>query len=173
VGLDAVGRQLSYDRLIATYAEQPRTIVRSTHLIEEIGDLLESVLLIDRGRVLLAEHAESLRDSALPVSGTTDQVRAFGHGRQVLHTETLDSQSRAVVRTTGSAARAAAGAQGLTVEPTPLQQLVVALSRHSTQPLTAPAEADVPTHRGGLLMDRVLDAARLHVMHPLVMLGVL
>ncbi|MFC7574563.1 ABC transporter ATP-binding protein [Klenkia terrae] len=61
LGLDAVARQQFYDRLIADYAEQPRTIVLSTHLIEEIGDLLEHVLLIDHGRVLLDEDAETLR----------------------------------------------------------------------------------------------------------------
>ena len=49
LGLDAVARQLFYDRLLADYAEHPRTIVLSTHLIEEISDLLEHVLLIDRG----------------------------------------------------------------------------------------------------------------------------
>src|SRR3712207_4894201 len=37
LGLDAVARQLFYDRLIADYTEQPRTVVISTHLIEEIG----------------------------------------------------------------------------------------------------------------------------------------
>ena len=101
LGLDAVARQLFYDRLIADYAEQPRTVVLSTHLIEEIAPLLEHVLLIDRGRVLLDADAESLG----------------GH-------------SRAVVRVHGAADRRAAAAQGLTVESTSLQQLVVAMSLH-------------------------------------------
>jgi ABC-type glutathione transport system ATPase component len=68
LGLDAVARQLFYDRLIADYAEHPRTVVLSTHLIEEIAGLLERVLLIDRGRVLLDADAESLRDSAVTVT---------------------------------------------------------------------------------------------------------
>ena len=34
-GLDAVARQLFYDRLLADFAEHPRTIVLSTHLIDE------------------------------------------------------------------------------------------------------------------------------------------
>ena len=134
LGLDAVARQLFYDRLIADYAEHPRTIVLSTHLIEEIGDLLENVLLIDRGTVLLDADAESLRDSALTVSGPVEQVRHFGLGRQVLHTETLGSHARAVVRTDSPADRASASAHGLTAEPTSLQQLVVALSRQSSSP---------------------------------------
>ncbi len=64
LGLDAVSRQLFYDRLVADYGEHPRTVLLSTHLIEEIAGLLEHVLLIDHGRVLLDTDAESLRGSA-------------------------------------------------------------------------------------------------------------
>src|SRR6201999_993022 len=60
-GLDAVARQIFYDRLLADYAEHPRTIVLSTHLIDEVAGLLEHVLLIDRGRLIVDEEAERLR----------------------------------------------------------------------------------------------------------------
>jgi ABC-2 type transport system ATP-binding protein len=128
LGLDAVARQLFYDRLIADYAENPRTVVLSTHLIEEIAPLLERVLLIDRGRVLLDADADSLRDSAVTVTGPGEQVKAFARRHELLHTETLAGQSRAVVRTPGADARASAAAAGLAVEPTNLQQLIVAMS---------------------------------------------
>jgi len=128
LGLDAVARQLFYDRLIADYAEHPRTVLLSTHLIEEISGLLENVLLIDRGRVLLDTDAESLRDSALTVTGPGDQVNAFARQHELLHTEALGGYSRAVVRIQGTADRRTAAAQGLAVESTTLQQLVVAMS---------------------------------------------
>jgi ABC-2 type transport system ATP-binding protein len=123
-----VARQLFYDRLIADYAEHPRTVVLSTHLIEEIAPLLEHVLLIDRGRILLDTDAESLRDSAVTVTGPADRVQAFGRQHELLHAESLAGHSRAVVRVRGAADRHAAAAQGLAVEPTNLQQLVVAMS---------------------------------------------
>ena len=128
LGLDAVARQLFYDRLLADYADHPRTIVLSTHLIEEIAGLLERVLLIDRGAVLLDADAESLRDSALTVTGTHDRVQSFARQHELLHTESLGGQSRAVVRVDGPAHRQAATAHGLGVESTNLQQLVVAMS---------------------------------------------
>jgi ABC-2 type transport system ATP-binding protein len=128
LGLDAVARQLFYDRLLADYAEHPRTIVLSTHLIEEIASLLERVLLIDRGRVLLDADAESLRDSAITVTGAGDTVHAFARQHELLHIESLGGHSRAVVRIDGAADRRAAAAHGLTVESTNLQQLVVAMS---------------------------------------------
>ena len=48
-GLDAVARQLFYDRLLADYAEHPRTVVLSTHLIDEVADLLEHVVCSTTG----------------------------------------------------------------------------------------------------------------------------
>jgi ABC-2 type transport system ATP-binding protein len=131
LGLDAVARQLFYDRLIADYAEHPRTVVLSTHLIEEIAPLLEHVLLIDRGRILLDADADSLRDSAVTVTGPGEKVQAFARQHELLHNETLGGHSRAVVRIHGTADRRAAAAQGLAVESTNLQQLVVAMSLHA------------------------------------------
>jgi ABC-2 type transport system ATP-binding protein len=128
LGLDAVARQLFYDRLLADYAEHPRTIVLSTHLIEEIASLLERVLLIDRGRVLLDADADSLRGTAVTVTGPKDRVSAFGARHEVLHTESLGGHSRAVVRLHGAADGADAAVAGLSWEATNLQQLVVALS---------------------------------------------
>ena len=133
LGLDAVARQLFYDRLLADYAEHPRTVVLSTHLIEEIASLLERVLLIDRGRVLLDADAESLRGSALTLTGPLDKVATFAGRHELLHTESLGGHSRAVVRLLGGADGEDARAAGLTSEPTNLQQLMVALSLHTAQ----------------------------------------
>jgi len=64
LGLDAVARQIFYDRLLEDYAEHPRTVVLSTHLIDEVSNLLEHVLVIDNGRIIIDEDAEVLRSSA-------------------------------------------------------------------------------------------------------------
>ena len=128
LGLDAVARQVFYDRLLADYAEHPRTILLSTHLIEEIADLLEHVVLIDRGRIVLDDDADSLRASAVTVSGARERVDAFGARHDVLHRESLAGTARAVVRLTYDDDP---GAAGLTWEGTPLQQLVVSMSRRN------------------------------------------
>ena len=69
-GLDAVARQIFYDRLLAEYAERPRTILLSTHLIDEAAGLLERVIVIDHGRVVLTAGADDLRGVATAVSTT-------------------------------------------------------------------------------------------------------
>jgi ABC-2 type transport system ATP-binding protein len=139
LGLDAVSRQLFYDRLLADYADHPRTIVLSTHLIEEISDLLEHVLLIDHGQVLLDADAETLRATALTVTGPARQVATFAAAHQLVQSESLAGQSRAIVRTGTATARRMATDLGLSVDPTPMQHLVVALSRAATTP-TRPAD---------------------------------
>jgi ABC-2 type transport system ATP-binding protein len=136
LGLDAVARQLFYDRLLADYAEHPRTVVLSTHLIEEISDLLEHVLLVDHGRVLLDADAETLRAAALTVTGPARQVATFSSVHELLTTESLAGQSRAIVRTRTTTARRDAEDLGLTVERTSLQQLVVGLSLAATRTST-------------------------------------
>jgi ABC-2 type transport system ATP-binding protein len=143
LGLDAVARQLFYDRLLADYAENPRTVVLSTHLIEEIASLLERVLLIDRGRVLLDADADSLRGSALTVTGPRARVDVFTSGHEVLHTETLGGHSRAVVRLRPGTDAEDATAAGLSWEATNLQQLVVAMSLQTAQDRsTAPSDLE-------------------------------
>jgi ABC-2 type transport system ATP-binding protein len=129
LGLDAVARQLFYDRLLADYAEQPRTIVLSTHLIEEISDLLEHVLLLDHGRLVLDADVETLRATSLTVTGPARQVATFAAANDLLQIESLAGQSRAVVRAATAMAHRMATDLGLSVEPTSLQHLVVAMSR--------------------------------------------
>lgn len=126
LGLDAVARHLFYDRLLADYAEHPRTVVLSTHLIDEVADLLEHVVLIDRGRIVADASADELRDSALTVSGPTAAIDEFVAGRAELRRESLGSRSRVLLRTTDNAADTRhAKTKGLLVEPVSLQQLIV------------------------------------------------
>ena len=92
-GLDSVARQLFYDRLLADLAEWPRTVLLSTHLIDEVADLLEHVVMLDRGRVVLDAPADDLRGTAVTVSGPAATVAEFVAGRPVWHTQRLGSRA--------------------------------------------------------------------------------
>ena len=50
LGMDAPSRYAFYDELLADYIAHPRTIIVSTHLIDEMAALLEDVVIIDHGR---------------------------------------------------------------------------------------------------------------------------
>ena len=138
LGLDAVARQLFYDRLLADYAEHPRTIVLSTHLIDEVSDLVEHVLLLDGGRLLVDEEADRLRGQVLTATGPAPAVQSFAAGRTELHRAVVGSMRRSTLRSVlDDATRVDAERLGITVEPVSLQQLVVSLTAgaaHSTAP---------------------------------------
>lgn len=126
LGLDAVARHMFYDRLLADYADRPRTIVLSTHLIDEVSDLIEHVLLLDKGKIVIDADADDLRESAFVVSGSTDAVDRFVADRTILHRESLGSAARVAVDARLSAEdRTRAGAFGVSIDPLSLQQLVI------------------------------------------------
>ena len=125
LGLDAVARQIFYDRLLADYAEHPRTVVLSTHLIDEVSNLLEHVLVIDEGRVIIDEDAESLRGSATNVAGTRGAVEQFAAGREVLHRDSIGGLASATILGLTAGERADAVAAGLELAPVSLQQLII------------------------------------------------
>ncbi|TYP75457.1 ABC transporter ATP-binding protein [Paenibacillus methanolicus] len=134
LGLDAVARSLFYDRLLEDYAEHPRTVVLSTHLIDEVSQMLEHVLVIDQGRLLLDEDTEDLRGKAFAVSGAAVKLEAFLSGRQALDRQSLGSIGTAVVWSErGAEDRRAAEAAGLELAPVSLQQLVVYLTNGKLQ----------------------------------------
>ncbi|HEY7010807.1 MAG TPA: ABC transporter ATP-binding protein [Jatrophihabitantaceae bacterium] len=99
-GLDAVARQLFYDHLLAAYAERPRTVILSTHLIDEAADLLERVVVIDRGRIALDADADEVRGSATTVSGPIAAVEQFVAGRRTWDRRRIASQESVVVAET-------------------------------------------------------------------------
>lgn len=125
LGLDAVARQLFYDRLLADYALHPRTVVLSTHLIDEVSNLLEHVLVIDNGRIIIDDSADNLRGSATAVVGTKAAVDEFTRNRQVLHRDNIGGISSATIGTLSDDDRKAAAAAGLELSAVSLQQLII------------------------------------------------
>jgi len=132
LGLDAVARQIFYDRLLEDYAEHPRTVILSSHLIDEVANLLERVIVIDHGRIVMDEDTEAVRDRAANIVGDTAAVEAFVAGREVIHRESLGRVSSVTVLGALSAAdRAEIADAGLDVTPVSLQQLIVRSTQHS------------------------------------------
>ncbi|MFF2481142.1 ABC transporter ATP-binding protein [Paenibacillus sp. NPDC058071] len=135
LGLDAVARSLFYDRLLEDYAEHPRTVILSTHLIDEVSRMLEHVIVVDRGSVIIDEDAEELRGAACSIAGTTAKVESFIEGRTVIAKEPFGALTNAAIMGRLSAnERQQAAALGLEIAPVSLQQLIVHLTKGQTQP---------------------------------------
>jgi ABC-2 type transport system ATP-binding protein len=126
LGLDAVARQTFYDRLLADYAEHPRTILLSSHLIDEVANLLERVLVIDEGRIIMDESTDDARAQATNVVGNAAAVEEAVNGREVIHRESLGRvTSVTFLGRLDDTERAALAEAGLDLAPVSLQQLIV------------------------------------------------
>ncbi|WP_454050225.1 ATP-binding cassette domain-containing protein [Cellulomonas sp. Marseille-Q8402] len=129
LGLDAPSRYAFYDALLEDYVEHPRTIVLSSHLIGEIERLVEHVVVLEHGRVLLAQDADALRVTGVSVTGPAREVERFVVGRTLLGRQQLGGTVQATVLATLADGEAAdARAAGLDLGPVPLQDLFVHLT---------------------------------------------
>jgi ABC-2 type transport system ATP-binding protein len=88
LGLDILYRKQFYDSLLNDYFDRSRTIVVTTHQVEEIQDVLTDIMFIDRGRIVLECSMEEFESRYLQVMVHPEHVaaaRALGpiHERQV------------------------------------------------------------------------------------------
>jgi ABC-2 type transport system ATP-binding protein len=60
LGLDLLYRRKFYDTLLNDYFDKQRTIVLTTHQVEEVENLFTDVIFINHGRVVLAAAVEEL-----------------------------------------------------------------------------------------------------------------
>ncbi len=135
LGMDAPSRYAFYDALLADYTANPRTIVISSHLIEEVERLFEHVLVLHQGRLLLHGSAEELRSSAVVVVGPAESVERFVAPYTVLRRQHLGRTTAATIHAeVDGAARRAAAAAGLELERVSIQDLFVQLTEKQAPP---------------------------------------
>ena len=124
-GLDVVAREQFYQLLLEEYTETGRTFVLSTHIIEEAADVMEEVIILDRGKILLKENTQELVDRARYVTGLADQVDGATAGLPCHHVENI-GRSKAVTVLLPEGEELNPG-YDVTVQPVNLQKLFVAL----------------------------------------------
>jgi ABC-2 type transport system ATP-binding protein len=89
LGLDILYRKEFYDSLLNDYFDRSRTILVTTHQVEEVQDVLTDLMFINRGRIVLECSMEEFESRYLQVMVHPDRVataRALQpiHERQVL-----------------------------------------------------------------------------------------
>jgi ABC-2 type transport system ATP-binding protein len=116
LGLDILYRKQFYDALLNDYFDRSRTVVVTTHQVEEIQDVLTDFMFINRGRIVLASTMEEFETRYAEVLVRPDQLaaaRALGpinerqvFGRGILLFDRADREQLAAlgdVRTPGIA----------------------------------------------------------------------
>jgi ABC-2 type transport system ATP-binding protein len=81
LGLDIIFRKEFYANLLNDYFDEERTILVTTHQVEEVENLLTDIMFINDGQILLDSSMESLADTYTEVAASGDEAdRARGLG---------------------------------------------------------------------------------------------
>ena len=81
LGLDIIFRKEFYANLLNDYFDEERTILVTTHQVEEIENLLTDIMFINNGKILLNSPMESLGDTYIELSAAGEEAnRARGLG---------------------------------------------------------------------------------------------
>lgn len=89
LGLDILFRKQFYDSLLSDYFDRTRTIVVTTHQVEELQHVLTDLMFIDRGRIVLSCSMEEVESRYVEVvarpehAGAARALRPL-HERQAL-----------------------------------------------------------------------------------------
>ena len=124
IGLDASLRSTFYDLLLESYQEDPRMIILSTHLIDEVSKLFEEVVILHQGELLLQEQADDLATKHQLVSGTKEAVDQAVSGKNVIYQSELLGKKSALVFDD-----AIESSTNLTISQASLQELFVYLTK--------------------------------------------
>ncbi|HGH7183023.1 ABC transporter ATP-binding protein [Bacillus cereus] len=96
-GLDAAHRELFYCLLLEDYGEHPRTIILSTHLVEEVTHVIEDVIIIKEGRLVVQSSVEDLLQQGHIISGQKDKVDEFSINKKALEREVYGNKGITVI----------------------------------------------------------------------------
>lgn len=89
LGLDANHRVLLYRYILEAYENRPRTFILSTHIIEEIANLIEHVLILDQSRIIIDDDLETVLDHSYQISGSKEDVLTYCQELPILASEQI------------------------------------------------------------------------------------
>lgn len=125
LGLDANNRDLFYRLLLDKYIAQPFTIVISTHLIEEVSNIIEDVLIIKKGKILWNESRDELLGKGYTVSGSASAVEQYITGKKVIGVDALGGLKSAYILGDAGASQLP---EGLEISRLDLQKMFVQMT---------------------------------------------
>ena len=81
LGLDIIFRKEFYANLLNDYFDEERTILVTTHQVEEIENLLTDIMFINDGKIILDSSMDALADSYVEIAASgaeADKARGLG-----------------------------------------------------------------------------------------------
>lgn len=129
-GLDAEKRKFFYRALLETYEDQPRLMLLSSHHIEEIQPLCESLIVLHGGNVLLHQSMEEMRERGILLTGDISAIERVAAGSPILESSRLGSTHKVMIDAVYSGAwKEKASEYGVTIEKAAIQDYLVNVTR--------------------------------------------
>ncbi|MFA9398434.1 MAG: ATP-binding cassette domain-containing protein [Clostridiaceae bacterium] len=97
LGLDAPSRELFYEILLNDYLEYPRTIIFSTHLIDEVSNIFEEVIFLHEGKIRLHEEMDTINEKSYIISGEENLLKDKLKDKNILEIKDLGIVKKAYV----------------------------------------------------------------------------
>lgn len=97
LGLDANHREVFYSELLKCYEKNESTIILSTHIIEEISDIIECVIIIKDGNVLKNDSVEEITSQCYAIAGKSENIDEYVKEKKVVAVETLGGFKKATI----------------------------------------------------------------------------
>ncbi|MCR5215385.1 MAG: ABC transporter ATP-binding protein [Lachnospiraceae bacterium] len=127
-GLDAVAREEFYRMIIEENANTGRTLVISSHILEEASGIFEEVIFLHGGKILYHENVEELLARSYRITGRSDVVDEMVQGHRVYHPQTIGRSKSVTVILEGDETFNEQGE--VSIQPETLQSLFVALCQN-------------------------------------------
>jgi len=118
LGIDVNQREAFYRELARKISESDSCFVVSTHIIEEMQNLIDTVIILHDGKILLTDDTETLMTGYTSVAGKAELVDSFVSDKEV-----IGSESMSVFKTTLIKGVPEGIPEGITCEQVNLQKL--------------------------------------------------
>lgn len=98
LGIDVNQRETFYRELARKISESSSCFVVSTHIIEEMQNLIDTVIILHNGKILLCDETEKLLSEYITVSGKAEFVDSFIADKEVAGFEKMSLFKTAIIK---------------------------------------------------------------------------
>jgi ABC-2 type transport system ATP-binding protein len=134
LGLDILYRKQFYDSLLNDYFDQSRTILVTTHQVEEVEDVLTDVVFINRGRIVFGSSMEQFESRYLEVVVRPDRLGDARVLRPIRERQVLGRSILLVDLQAGGADRQQLAALGEVRKPSLADLFVAVMEKQGATP---------------------------------------
>lgn len=89
LGLDIVFRKEFFNTILGEFYDETKTIIISTHQVEEVEHILQDIIFIDKGEIILNEDIEQLKATLNIISLPSDRENELDSHNPLYKTKTL------------------------------------------------------------------------------------